>query len=410
MDEREVPPATGRTSSDAAVEISRDALDRMGRGAPYLVLLIVVGFGIFKFMALQDEKMRAVQAARLQAQQENLDTITRLKDQVLADSTAITDLQGKSVEVINRQVEAHQKILGTITGNLETIATLSEKAQRRELELREQTRQIEALRVEHEALMRSVAAREDEERALRARIDALEQTSRVARHLVDVLNRNDPLVPTREIAQIAERYEGVEPSHIGEDYAGHFYYGTFRIRGHTEMAGFIGYLEGNHPEIADTLLKAGGAEAAAQGRLAFTRAWQRLARDPAFEAAQRAFISDRDYRKAVRTCKLKGGLDIAGRAIAVQSVFWAMTVQHGSSGAARLCEEAASALGEGKPGDAALIDEFYRLRVTKKRELFPGLDGVIHNLFDVRYALEKADAKIILDAFPSAGDETPARP
>ena len=396
-----MPPTTGRTTADAVTEITKDVLGKMGRNAPYLILLVVIGFGLFKFLELQDEKMKAVRVARVEALQENLDTVTKLKGQVLADATAITNLQSMNVDVINRQIQAQQNIIATIASNLETIAELSAKAQEHKAEVEEKARQLKDFETERQRLEVIIEAQRSEEDSARVLLERLALTTRVATHLVDVLNRDEPLIPTREPAQIAERYEGVEPSHIGEGFFGEAYYGTFRIRGAVEMAEFLKWLKINRPSIALKLEQAGGSDAAVRADGSFRRTWKRLAEQPVFEEAQRAFIRDTDVRRALKNCTINSGIDIAARSVALRSVLWAATVQHGSSDAARLCRDAFKSFAGRSVDDWALIEELYRLRVERKHEHFPNHDGVIYTLLDVRYALEKTDAKAILEAFPS---------
>jgi DNA anti-recombination protein RmuC len=161
------PPAqevVGRTTSDAVTEITREVLRLLGRAAPTVVFLAMVVFGVYKFFELQNEKLDAVREARLEAQAENLATITALKDTVLRDASALSQLQQSNVQVINEQLAQHQSILRSITENQQRVAELTREEAERSTELEAQAAELAALRETLDAATRKLAASAEEEK------------------------------------------------------------------------------------------------------------------------------------------------------------------------------------------------------------------------------------------------------
>ncbi len=401
---QQAPTVVGRTSADATVDIAREVLRLLGRAAPTVIFLAAVVFAVYKFTELQEDKLNAVRDARLEAQRQNLEEVTQLKTAILSDATSLTQLQQSNVQVMKAQLEQHQAVMQAIGENQVRVAELTQEKAEVAATLEAQAAALAERETALKDYERRLAAQAEQEAALLARVTQLEETTLVADQLVAVLNSALPLVPSREPAQIAERYEGQVPDHIGRDFAGNYYYGTFRIRGGREMEPFLAFLAAEAPNLGKPLTAVGGAEAAGAGTAMFQQTWRRLARDPAFETAQRRYIHANDYRQTGKLCKFNGKLDLATRSVAVQSVLWAMAVQHGSTDAGRLCAAAAAEARD--QDDAALIDALYRLRSAWKQDLFPDQDGVIYRLLDIRYDLERNDARKILDKFPAGPAES----
>jgi hypothetical protein len=120
------------------------------------------------------------------------------------------------------------------------------------------------------------------------------------------------------------------PAAVGDDSTGGPSYGKYQIATKTgTMASFLEFLARTRPEFADHLDAAGGNAAAAAKSPEFVAAWQQLARDADFAAAQHAFIKSTHYDPFVEKTKDHLALDIESRSDALKNVAWSTAVQHG---------------------------------------------------------------------------------
>ena len=212
------------------------------------------------------------------------------------------------------------------------------------------------------------------------------------------LSNNTPLAKPYARDTLAKRYEGRRPDHIGSDFQGGRYYGTYRINASTTLSGFIGFLSKFHPDFAADLQKAGGVEAARKGSKSFAEAWVRLAADPAFDAAQSAFLERSSYQSLVSRIAAPPqegggglGLDINRRSMAVQAAIFSIAVQYGSG--TRLPFDALRPLGDlSKADDRRIIEALYAARSQVDR-YFPDIRELKYiDLLIQRNRLELKDA------------------
>ncbi len=381
------PPVTGRTAYDGLVEIVRDVFVVLGRATPYVVILVLIVFGAYKFVELERVKLDEVHQARVKALNENAETISQLKDQILKDASSITSLQSSNVDVIVKQITAQQQIAAIITESMARIATLTEQSVQFKADIAEKE-------AKQQALAEQIAAISQRYRQIEEKAKGLDTTARVAAHLIEVLSDERTFVPTRNLSQISERYEGGTADHVGQDYAGNYYYGIFRIRGGLEMKAFVDYLSHQDPFSSKALASAFNA-GAASGAQGFVSQWKSLAERPSFADLQRAYITDNDYAATVKTCKIKGHLKLPDQSIAFQSVMWAATVQNGPSWASRFCTDNKDKWTN--LSQRVLIDKLYELREKALMTDFEEQAPLINRLLRLRYELEKKDAYRILE-------------
>lgn len=389
---------TGRTPSDAAVDLFRDAVFILGKVAPYIVIAALVVFGIFKFAELEDAKLDAVNLARLDATKENRDEIQALKSMILADTEKLTALQSANVDSITKQIGLQQLVDQITSDQTQKIAKLSEEKENLISNINARERSLQDKLDQAAAADARLAELQQQNSQLQQNRDLLDATERVASDILAVLSNELKFVPTRDLWQIAERYEGGGYDHLGRDYGGNYYYGAFRLRGGLEMKEFIAFLERRNAGFADALNSAGGEEAAGRGVPQFGEQWRRLAQDREFATMQRDFITENAYRSVLVGCRLRGGIDLEARPVAVQAVYWAATVQHGEGGVVGYCRQSKAAPGAEPLGDKTLISNLYAWRAVWLDTQFAENNPLIKRLLRLRYALEESDAYEILAA------------
>lgn len=153
---------------------------------------------------------------------------------------------------------------------------------------------------------------------------------------------------------------------IGYDRTGGTSYGKYQIASRVgSMKSFLSFLDGEAPDIAQRLRKAGPANTGSR-RGGMPDAWRAIAAEQPerFEELQEAFIRESHYRPALEAIVQRTGLEAESLSPAMREVIWSTAVQHGPAGAARIFDRADDL--SGKPEDAAyerkLISNVYRIR------------------------------------------------
>ncbi|MEQ1696045.1 MAG: toll/interleukin-1 receptor domain-containing protein [Hyphomicrobiaceae bacterium] len=211
---------------------------------------------------------------------------------------------------------------------------------------------------------------------------------------------------------LARRYEGESPAHMGTDFLGGVYYGTYRIKAGANLDAFMAFLDRWAKPMHDTLAAAGGKDAPTRRDPRFIAAWTSLASDPASSAAfatlQTDFVTRDGYDRLA--ARLKAGyalrpgqagnpvkLDVSARSLALRAVIFSIAVQYGPS--TRLLQDALGEFGDlATRTDEEIIAQLYRFR-DKVAEYFPELQSHSPNfvaLIKERNYWEEKDALAIL--------------
>lgn len=148
---------------------------------------------------------------------------------------------------------------------------------------------------------------------------------------------------------------------IGHDQTGGFSYGTYQLASRKgRVQEFLDFLAEKRPEWAKRLDSAGGDTGARKGTAAFRNAWQALAADPDFGAAQHDFIAATHFEPFARRLRKGLGLDLAARSAALRDVAWSVAVQHGPGSA--VFERALDGVDPSTLDDATIIQRVYAER------------------------------------------------
>lgn len=153
---------------------------------------------------------------------------------------------------------------------------------------------------------------------------------------------------------------------IGYDRTGGTSYGKYQIASRVgSMKSFLNFLDGEAPDIAERLRKAGPANTGSR-RGGMPDAWRAIAAEQPerFEELQEAFIHESHYRPALEAIVQRTGLEAETLSPAMREVIWSTAVQHGPAGAARIFDRADDV--SGRPGDSGyerkLISNVYKIR------------------------------------------------
>ncbi|WP_161493332.1 TIR domain-containing protein [Zoogloea sp. LCSB751] len=200
---------------------------------------------------------------------------------------------------------------------------------------------------------------------------------------------------------LARDYEGETPDHVGTDFAGGIYYGTYRIQASTQMQAFLDFLDRWESGYSSRLTSAGGVEAARQRGSDFVKAWQSLARDPAsaarFAKLQTDFVTQNSFGRLAGQLAARLGLHLEQRSQALRAVIFSIAVQYGPS--TTLVHDALTGLGDlSRQDDEALIQRLFEYR-NKVEKYFPGIQERSPNfaaLIRERNRRELNDALFIL--------------
>jgi hypothetical protein len=211
---------------------------------------------------------------------------------------------------------------------------------------------------------------------------------------------------------LTRRYEGESPAHIGTDFLGGVYYGTYRIQAGSNLEGFMNFLARYAKPLYEKLVAAGGVDSASRRDSKFVDAWTALAGDPAsgaeFAKLQTDFVTETAYK--ILAARMKSGyppkagqavapvrLDIDNRSLALRAVIFSIAVQYGPN--TRLVQDALGELSDlSMRTDEEIIKQLYRFR-DRVEVYFPGLQTRSPNFVELikeRNRWEKQDALRLL--------------
>lgn len=195
-----------------------------------------------------------------------------------------------------------------------------------------------------------------------------------------------------ELGSLSKKYESNgNPGAIGHDSTGGWSYGEYQIATKTgTMDNYMEYLKVNNPEQYEKLQAAGGAQAARNGDPKFKAAWKELAKDPSFSQSQHGFIKKTHYDVTVNKVSTIG-LDVNTRSKALQDAVWSTSVQHGSSGGAKVINNALGGRDPNTMSDEEIINAIYDER-SKTNVYFPNSTSGVKNSVKNRFSREKQDA------------------
>ncbi len=172
---------------------------------------------------------------------------------------------------------------------------------------------------------------------------------------------------------------------IGYDRTGGTSYGKYQIASRVgSMKSFLSFLDGEAPDIAQRLRKAGPANTGSR-RGGMPDAWRAIAAEQPerFEELQEAFIRESHYRPALEAIVQRTGLEEDSLSPAMREVIWSTAVQHGPAGAARIFDRADDL--SGKPEDAAyerkLISNVYKIRAGQFGSSTSQVRAAVRNRF-----------------------------
>lgn len=224
-------------------------------------------------------------------------------------------------------------------------------------------------------------------------------------------NREFP-PPPYAIDILAKRYEGESPDHVGTDFLGGIYYGTYRIQAGASLEEFMAFLRRWTRPFFDRLDAAGGVTAAAKQDPKFVEAWRALANDPEsgakFAKLQTDFVTQTNYKRL--SAHLASGLskqvgengspirlDLTKRSDALRAVIFSISVQYGEN--TSLIQDALDNFGDlSSRSDAEIIARLYQFR-DKVEYYFPDIkaksSGFVQ-LLKERNQWEASDALKIL--------------
>ena len=172
---------------------------------------------------------------------------------------------------------------------------------------------------------------------------------------------------------------------IGYDRTGGTSYGKYQIASRVgSMKSFLNFLDGEAPDIAQRLRKAGPADTGSR-KGAMPDTWRAIAAEQPerFEELQESFIRESHYRPALEAIVQRTGLEADTLSPAMREVIWSTAVQHGPAGAARIFDRADDV--SGKPEDAGyerkLISNVYKIRAGQFGSSTAQVQQAVRNRF-----------------------------
>ena len=172
---------------------------------------------------------------------------------------------------------------------------------------------------------------------------------------------------------------------IGYDRTGGTSYGKYQIASRVgSMKSFLNFLDGEAPDIAQRLRKAGPADTGSR-KGGMPDAWRAIAAEQPerFEELQESFIRESHYRPALEVIVKRTGLEADSLSPAMREVIWSTAVQHGPAGAARIFDRADDV--SGKPEDAGyerkLISNVYKIRAGQFGSSTAQVQQAVRNRF-----------------------------
>jgi hypothetical protein len=190
---------------------------------------------------------------------------------------------------------------------------------------------------------------------------------------------------------------------IGWDRVGGTSYGKFQLSSKAgSMDAFMRFLSKRVPEWAEALKAAGPADTGSRSG-AMPDAWRKLAGEHgvSFDGVQDEFIRTAHYMPAVRRIMEATGLDVEGLSLGLRESLLSTSVQHGSTGAARLFTRVIQSLGvtPGQNADKDILQEAYRIRKSD----FPSSTPAVREAVGQRLDKEMAMALQLLDDSGKSG-------
>ena len=199
--------------------------------------------------------------------------------------------------------------------------------------------------------------------------------------------RRAPTPESDGLGRLSARFEsgGDGIAAIGYDRNGGTSYGKYQIASRVgSMKNFLEFLDGEAPDVAQRLRKAGPANTGGR-RGGMPDAWRAIAKEQPerFEALQEAFIRESHYKPAMEAIVERTGLEADKLSPAMREVIWSTAVQHGPAGAARIFDRADNL--SGKPTDPAyerkLISNVYKLRAGQFGSSTEAVQAAVQNRF-----------------------------
>ncbi len=199
--------------------------------------------------------------------------------------------------------------------------------------------------------------------------------------------RRAPTPESDGLGRLSARFEsgGDGIAAIGYDRNGGTSYGKYQIASRVgSMKNFLEFLDGEAPDVAQRLRKAGPANTGGR-RGGMPDAWRAIAKEQPerFEALQEAFIRESHYKPAMEAIVERTGLEADKLSPAMREVIWSTAVQHGPAGAARIFDRADNL--SGKPADPAyerkLISNVYKLRAGQFGSSTEAVQAAVQNRF-----------------------------
>jgi hypothetical protein len=216
--------------------------------------------------------------------------------------------------------------------------------------------------------------------------------------LIRLARSRDFPPPPYDVDILARRYEGESPDHVGTDFLGGVYYGTFRIKADSHLEEFITFLHRWAQPLHDQLAAAGGFKAAARRDAKFIESWRALANNPSsgpeFATLQTDFVTQTGYNRLVarlasrRPPQAGQGaapvrLDVAKRSVALRAAIFSIAVQYGPNMGMGLVQDALGKFGDvSLRTDEEIIIQLYRFR-DNVTDYFPDIQKRSRNFTEL---------------------------
>lgn len=187
----------------------------------------------------------------------------------------------------------------------------------------------------------------------------------------DRVRKSSKTASARGLGKLSAQFEsgGDGIAAIGYDSTGGTSYGKYQIASKVgSMKSFLAFLDGEAPDLAKRLRKAGPANTGSR-KGGMPNEWRAIAQEQPerFEKLQEAFIHQSHYKPALEAIERSTGIDSSSLSAAMREVIWSTAVQHGPAGAAKIFAKADDM--SGKAADASyerkMINNVYSVRATQ---------------------------------------------
>jgi len=388
QDKRQTPATrppretSGRTAWDATVEVVR----LLGRGGPYAVFLVVILYAIQQIIAVNNTKLLEVEKARTEGLEKNAAEVDRLNKLVRDNAADMEKLRSAQFDSIAKATDLSRSVTSAVLAVQASLSEQREQLFNAQRQLAETQNKLNA----EEAARRSL---NDELDALRGEEFKAENVISDASLILGYLG--DPGQPGTDRTDLTRRFLRGDPQGMSRAEDGTAYYGVFRIPAKA-MADLIRYIRTLEPNIAERLIQAGGADAAAKGDVGFRAEWRSLAHDPIFEQLQISWIDDTMYNPLLAAIGRQ--LNRAGTAepfaadqhsLALQAELWSISVQEGSH--TDMVRRAWTGVDLNTANDAKLVCALFGERMNVS-DYKPDATDTAKRLLRARYRLELHEA------------------